>query len=100
VFYRSGETASGGGVLLLVSFKGVKGGMRALRFGSSRMEEGGSRWRMARRHGRRGGGADGSRWWETMEARGGSRWKPEVGADVSGQKAERSRPVSVGVKER
>jgi hypothetical protein len=28
------------------------------------------------------------------------RWKSEVGADVPGQKAERSGPVSVGVKER
>jgi hypothetical protein len=47
-----------------------------------------------------------------MEAGGGSRWKPEVGADgswrwepmpwwaVQSQKAERSGPVSVGVKER
>jgi hypothetical protein len=26
-------------------------------------------------------------------------WKPEVGADVPGPKAERSGPVSVGVKE-
>jgi hypothetical protein len=35
-----------------------------------------------------------------MEAGGGSRWKPEVRADVPGQKVERSGPVSVGVKER
>jgi hypothetical protein len=28
------------------------------------------------------------------------RWKPEAGADVPGQKAERSGPVSLGVKER
>jgi hypothetical protein len=60
---------------------GSEGGMTALRFGSSRMEEGGSRQRTARRCGRRGGGADGSRRWEPMEAGGGSRWKPEVGAD-------------------
>jgi hypothetical protein len=50
---------------------GSEGGMTALRFGSSRVEEGGSRQRTARRRGRRGGGADGSRRWEPMERR---RW--------------------------
>jgi hypothetical protein len=40
---------------------GSEGGMTALRFGSSRAEEGGSRRHMAQWHGRRGGGADGSR---------------------------------------
>jgi hypothetical protein len=35
-----------------------------------------------------------------MDAGGGSRWKPEVGADVPGQKAEWSGLVSMGVKER
>jgi hypothetical protein len=35
-----------------------------------------------------------------MDAGGGSRWKPEVGADVPGQKAKWSGLVSVGVKER
>jgi hypothetical protein len=40
---------------------GSEGGMMALRFGSLRTEEGGNRWRTARRCGRRGGGADGSR---------------------------------------
>jgi hypothetical protein len=62
---------------------GSEGGMTALRFGSWRMEEGGSRQRTARRRSRRGDGADGSRRWELMEARGGSRWKLEVGADGS-----------------
>jgi hypothetical protein len=52
---------------------GSEGGMMALRFGSSRVEEGGSRKCRAWRHGRRGGGADGRRRW--------NRWKPEVGAD-------------------
>jgi hypothetical protein len=52
---------------------GSEGGMTALRFGSSRAEEGGSRWRTAWRHSRRGGGADGSQSWEPMEAGGGSR---------------------------
>jgi hypothetical protein len=33
-------------------------------------------------------------------AGGGSRLKPEVGADIPGQKAEQSGPFSVGVKER
>jgi hypothetical protein len=47
------------------------------------------------RHGGAAGGAV-----VPMEAGGGSRWKPEVGADVPGQKADRSGPVSVGVKER
>jgi hypothetical protein len=63
---------------------GSEGGMMALRFGSSFTEEGGSRWCAARRLGRRGGGADGSRrWWA-----------------VPGRKAEWSGPVSVGVKDR
>jgi hypothetical protein len=52
---------------------GSEGGMTALRFGSSRAEEGSSRWRTARRHSRRGGGADGSQSWEPMEVGGGSR---------------------------
>jgi hypothetical protein len=47
------------------------------------------RWRMARRHGRRGDGADGSQRWETTP------WWA-----VPGRKAERSGLVSVGVKER
>jgi hypothetical protein len=78
-WWGGGEVASGGGVLLLVGFKGVKGGrgdgaapiqwgsegsMMALWFGSSCTEEGSSRWRTARRRGRRGDGADGSRRWE------------------------------------
>jgi hypothetical protein len=48
---------------------GSEGGMTALRFGSSRMEEGGIRQRIARWRDRRGGGADGSRRWEPMERR-------------------------------
>jgi hypothetical protein len=48
---------------------GSEGGMTALRFGSSRTGEVGSRHHTARRHGRRGGGADGSRRWEPMERR-------------------------------
>jgi hypothetical protein len=51
---------------------GSEGGMKMLRFGSSRVEEGGSRQCTARRHGRRGSGADGSRRWEPMEAGDGS----------------------------
>jgi hypothetical protein len=59
--------------------------MTALRFGSSRVEEGGSQWRMARRHDRRGGGADGSQRWEPMEAGGGSRRTgPEGRAERAG----------------
>jgi hypothetical protein len=53
--------------------RGSEGGMTALQFGSSRVEDDGSRWRMPRRHSRRGGGADGSQSWEPMEAGGGSR---------------------------
>jgi hypothetical protein len=79
--------AGGGGILLLVGFEGVKreeemgrrrfsggceGGMMALRFGSSRAEEGNSQQR-----------------WET------SPWWA-----IPGRMAERSGPVSVGVKER
>jgi hypothetical protein len=52
---------------------GSEGGMMVLRFGSSHTEEGGSRRRTARWHGRRGGGADGRRSWDLMEAGGGSR---------------------------
>jgi hypothetical protein len=52
---------------------GSEGGMTALRSGSSRTEEGGSQRRMTRRHNRRGGSADGSHSWESMEAGGGSR---------------------------
>jgi hypothetical protein len=78
--WGGGEVAGGGGVLLLVSFETVKreeemgrhhfsggseGGMTALWFGSSRVEEGGSWWRMARWHDWRGGGAKGSQRWET-----------------------------------
>jgi hypothetical protein len=43
---------------------GSEGSMTTLRFGSSRMEEGGSGWLTAWRHGWRGGGADGSQRWE------------------------------------
>jgi hypothetical protein len=68
---------------------GSEGGMMALRFVSSRAEEGGSRWHTARRHGQRGGGGDGSQRWETTP------WWA-----VPGRKSERSGPVSVGVKER
>jgi hypothetical protein len=45
---------------------GSEGGMMALRFGSSRTEEGSSRWRMGWRYGQRGSGADGSRRWEPI----------------------------------
>jgi hypothetical protein len=45
---------------------GSEGGMMALRLGSSHVEEGGSRQRTTRRHGRRGGSADGSRSWEPI----------------------------------
>jgi hypothetical protein len=80
--WGGGEAAGGGGVLLLVGFEGVKGGrgdgtrrfsggseggMMVLWFGSSRVEEGGSQQRTARRRGQRGGSADGSRRWEPME---------------------------------
>jgi hypothetical protein len=96
--------AGGGGVLLLIGFDGVKreeetglhrfsggteGGMTVLRFGSSRMEEGGCRRHMARRRDHRGGGANGSRRWEM------SPWWA-----IPSRKAEQSGPVSVGVKER
>jgi hypothetical protein len=47
--------------------------MTALQFGSSRVEEGGSRRRTEWCYSRRGSGADGSRSWEPMEAGGGSR---------------------------
>jgi hypothetical protein len=85
--WGGGEAAGSGGVLLLVGFKGVEGGrgdgrrrfsggseggMTTLRFGSSHAEEGNIWWRTARRHSRRGGGADGSQSWEPMEAGGGS----------------------------
>jgi hypothetical protein len=60
---------------------GSEGCMMALRFVSSHTEEGGSRQRTAWQCGGRGGGINGSRWWEPMEIGGGSRWKPEVGAD-------------------
>jgi hypothetical protein len=59
-----------------------------LQFGSSHVEEGGSRLRTV------GGAA------VPMEAGGGSRFKSEVGADVPGQKAERSGLLSMGVKYR
>jgi hypothetical protein len=58
---------------------GGEGGMTALRFGSSRREEGGSRQHTARRCGRRGGDADGCRRWEPMETGGGSQWRDENG---------------------
>jgi hypothetical protein len=58
---------------------GSKGSMTALRFGSSHAEEGGSQQRTARWRGRRGGCANGSHWWEPMEAGGGSRWRDENG---------------------
>jgi hypothetical protein len=48
--------------------------------------------RMAAVGGARHGGAAGGAA-VLMEAGGGSRWKPVVGADVPGQKAERSGPV-------
>jgi hypothetical protein len=60
---------------------GSEGGKTPLRFGSSRTEEGGSRQHTAWWHSRRDGGADGSRRWEPMEVGGGSRWKPEAGAN-------------------
>jgi hypothetical protein len=61
--------------------------MTACRFGSSRMEEGGSRQRTAQRRGRRGGGADGSRRWEPMEDGDGSRWRDKNGlSDEMGRK--------------
>jgi hypothetical protein len=69
---------------------GSEGGMATLRFGSSRMEEGDSQQRTARRCGRRGGGADGSRRWESMEAERGSRWRDENGpSDEMGRKPRR-----------
>jgi hypothetical protein len=43
-----------------------------LRFGSSRVEEGGSRWGTTWQRDRRGGGADESKRWDPMEAGGGS----------------------------
>jgi hypothetical protein len=103
-WWGGGEAADGSGVLLLIGFKGVKGGrgtgrhrfsggseggMTALRFSYLRVEEGGSWWRTTWRRGQRGGDANGSRRWESMP------WWA-----VPGQKAERSKPVSVGVKER
>jgi hypothetical protein len=45
---------------------GSEGGMTALRFGSSHVEEGGNRRRTTRRRDRRGGGADGSGRWEPI----------------------------------
>jgi hypothetical protein len=102
--WGGGEAADSGGVLLLVGFEGIKreeetgqrrfsgggeGGMTALRFGSSRVEEGSSRRRTARRRDWRGGNANGSQRWETMP------WWA-----ILGRKAKRSGPVSVGVKER
>jgi hypothetical protein len=52
---------------------GSEGGMTALWFGSSRVEEGGSQRHTARQSGRRGSGADGSQRWEPMQVGGGSR---------------------------
>jgi hypothetical protein len=69
---------------------GSDGGMMALRFGSSRVEEGGNRQCTTRRRGRRGGGADGSPRLEPMEAGGGSRWRDENGSsDEMGRKPRR-----------
>jgi hypothetical protein len=69
---------------------GSEGGMTALRFVSSRTEEGGSWQSAARRCGRRGGGAVGSRRWEPLEAGGGSRWRDENGlSDEMGRKPRR-----------
>jgi hypothetical protein len=73
---------------------GSEGGMTALRFGSSRTEEGGSRQRTARRRGRSRWklevGADGSWRWELMETGGGSRWRDENGpSDEMGRKSRR-----------
>jgi hypothetical protein len=80
--WGAGEAAGGGGVLPLSVLKelkgeeetgrrqfseGSEGGMTALRFGSSHMEEGGSRQRTAWQRGHRGGTVDGSRRWEPME---------------------------------
>jgi hypothetical protein len=45
---------------------GSAGGMTVLRFGSSHVEEGDNRRCTARRRGRRGSGADGSRRWEPI----------------------------------
>jgi hypothetical protein len=102
--WGGGEAAGGGGVLHLVDFEGVKGGTgdgavstywaneeggAPVRFGYSRAEESGRWWRTARWRDERGGGAVGSRRWETT-----SWWA------VLGRKANWSRPVSVGVKER
>jgi hypothetical protein len=55
---------------------GSEGGMTSLQFGSSRVEEDGSQWCTSWWHGRRGGGADGSRSFEPMEAD----WAGEVAA--------------------
>jgi hypothetical protein len=110
-FYRAGETVrrrgAAGGVefyfsSVLKELKGEEetgrcrfsggseGGMMALRFGSSRMEEGGRQQRTAQRRGWRGGSADGSRRWEPMETGGRSRWKDENGpSDEMGRKPRR-----------
>jgi hypothetical protein len=60
-----------------------------VRFGYSRAEKSGRRWRMAQRRSWRGGSDDRSRRWETTPGRA-----------VPGRMAERSGPVSVGVTER
>jgi hypothetical protein len=90
--WGGGEAAGDGGGLLLIGFEGVKGGkgdgrrqfswgsegsMTALRFGSSRVEEGGSQWRT---HGGAAGGAV-----VPMEAGGGSqRTGPKGRAEPAG----------------
>jgi hypothetical protein len=68
---------------------GNEEGGAPVRFDYSCAKESSRRWRTARRHSQRGGGADGSRRWETTP------WWA-----VPGRMAERSGPVSVGVKER
>jgi hypothetical protein len=99
--WGGGEAAGSGGVFLLVGFEGVKREEETGRRHFSGGSEGGMTalglalhaWRRAAvggaRHGRRGSGANGSRRWETTP------WWA-----VPGRKAEWSRPVLVGVKER
>jgi hypothetical protein len=77
-FYRAGEAVEFYSSLVSKELKGeeVTGqchfdggneeGGASVRFGYSRAEESSRRWRTARWLGRRGGGADGSRRWETM----------------------------------
>jgi hypothetical protein len=89
--WGGGEAANGGGVLLLVGFKGVKwgrgDGTTPIQWGKRRRHDSASIWLFARGGGRQSAAHDTTAWLE-------------VGADVLGQKAERSGPISVGVKER